>query len=113
MILGAHALLLLAAMRPDPKNHLFKSGAIDVIGFNYHHQWVKGCAEKNFPGKPFYSVGESVSALQTRGYMMPSDSIILHQRNGGCLIPIHRLCVRLMIISTHHGVVPMKKPGMW
>ncbi len=59
---------------PDPKNHLFKSGAIDVIGFNYHHQWVKD-VPKNFPDKPFI-LSESVSALQTRGYyMMPSDSI--------------------------------------
>ena len=59
---------------PDPKNHLFKSGAIDLIGFNYHHQWVKD-VPKNFPGKPFI-MSESVSALQTRGfYMMPSDSI--------------------------------------
>ncbi len=60
---------------PDPNNHLFKSGAIDVIGFNYHHQWVKD-VPKNFPGKPFI-FSESVSALQTRGfYKMPSDSII-------------------------------------
>ena len=59
---------------PDPKNHLFKSGALDVIGFNYHHQWVKD-VPKNFPNKPFI-FSESVSALQTRGfYMMPSDSI--------------------------------------
>ncbi len=59
---------------PDPGNHLFKSGAIDIIGFNYHHQWVKG-VPKNFPDKPFL-FSESVSALQTRGYyMMPSDSI--------------------------------------
>ena len=59
---------------PDPKNHLFKSGAIDVIGFNYHHQWVKDVPQ-NFPNKPFI-FSESVSALQTRGYYrMPSDSI--------------------------------------
>ncbi len=59
---------------PDPGNHLFKSGAIDIIGFNYHHQWVKD-VPKNFPNKPFI-MSESVSALQTRGYyMMPSDSI--------------------------------------
>ena len=59
---------------PDPKNHLFKSGAIDIIGFNYHHQWTKD-VPKNFPNKPFI-MSESVSALQTRGYyMMPSDSI--------------------------------------
>ena len=59
---------------PDPKNHLFKSGALDIIGFNYHHQWVKD-VPKNFPGQPFI-LSESVSALQTRGfYMMPSDKV--------------------------------------
>ena len=59
---------------PNPNNHLFKSGAIDIIGFNYHHQWVKD-VPKNFPGKPFI-FSESVSALQTRGYyMMPSDTV--------------------------------------
>ena len=61
---------------PSPNNHLFKSGAIDVIGFNYHHQWVKDVPQ-NFPGKPFI-FSESVSALQTRGYyMMPSDQIFV------------------------------------
>ncbi len=59
---------------PSPNNHLFKSGAIDIIGYNYHHENVKD-VPKNFPGKPFI-FSESVSALQTRGYyMMPSDSI--------------------------------------
>ena len=59
---------------PSPNNHLFKSGAIDIIGFNYHHEWVKD-VPKNFPGKPFI-MSESVSALQSRGfYMMPSDSV--------------------------------------
>ncbi len=61
---------------PDPGNHLFKSGAIDLIGFNYHHQWVKDVPRK-FPGKPFF-LSESVSALQTRGYYpQPSDTIIM------------------------------------
>ncbi|SEW14965.1 beta-galactosidase [Prevotella aff. ruminicola Tc2-24] len=59
---------------PSPNNHLFKSGAIDIIGFNYHHQWVKDVPQ-DFPDKPFI-FSESVSALQTRGnYMMPSDSV--------------------------------------
>ena len=59
---------------PSPGNHLFRSGALDLIGFNYHHQWVAD-VPRNFPGKPFL-FSESVSALQTRGYyMMPSDSI--------------------------------------
>ena len=58
----------------NPNNHLFKSGAIDIIGFNYHHQVVKDFP-KNFPDKPMI-FSESVSALQTRGfYKMPSDSI--------------------------------------
>ena len=68
--------ILAGCNEPSPNNHLFKSGAIDVIGFNYHHQWVKDVPQ-NFPGKPFI-FSESVSALQTRGYyMMPSDSIFV------------------------------------
>lgn len=59
---------------PDPANHLFRSGVIDVIGYNYHEQWVKD-VPRNFPGKPFL-FAESVSALQSRGvYLMPSDSM--------------------------------------
>lgn len=59
---------------PSPDNHLFRSNALDIIGFNYHHQWIKD-VPKNFPGQPFI-LTESVSALQTRHfYMMPSDSI--------------------------------------
>lgn len=61
---------------PDPGNHLFRSGALDIIGFNYHDDWFKD-VPKNFPGKPFI-VTESVSALQTRGYYrMPSDSMFV------------------------------------
>lgn len=61
---------------PDPGNHLFRSGALDIIGFNYHDDWFKD-VPKNFPGKPFI-VTESVSALQTRGYYrMPSDSMYI------------------------------------
>ena len=61
---------------PEPGNHLFRSGALDIIGFNYHHQWIKDVPKK-FPGKPFIMT-ESVSALQTRGYyVMPSDSDIV------------------------------------
>ena len=61
---------------PDPGNHLFRSGALDIIGFNYHDAWFKD-VPRNFPGKPFL-VTESVSALQTRGYYrMPSDSMYI------------------------------------
>ena len=61
---------------PSPGNHLFKSGALDLIGYNYHQDWFKD-VPTNFPGKPFI-ITESVSALQTRGYYgIPSDSIVL------------------------------------
>lgn len=61
---------------PDPNNHLFRSGALDLIGFNYHNSFVKD-VPKNFPGKPFLFT-ESVSALQTRGYYrQPSDSLFI------------------------------------
>jgi beta-galactosidase len=61
---------------PAPGNHLFRSGALDIIGYNYHDEWFKDVS-KNFPGKPFI-VTESVSALMTRGYYdMPSDSLII------------------------------------
>ena len=64
---------------PSPNNHLFKSGALDIIGYNYHHQWVKD-VPRNFPDKPFLFT-ESVSALQSRGYyMMPSDSVYIAPR---------------------------------
>lgn len=58
----------------SPNNNLFKSGALDVIGFNYHQKKVSEVPQQ-FPGKPFLMT-ESVSALQTRGYYkMPSDSL--------------------------------------
>lgn len=61
---------------PNPNNHLFRSGALDIIGFNYHDDWFAGVPE-NFPGKPFI-VTESVSGLMTRGYYrMPSDSMFV------------------------------------
>jgi beta-galactosidase len=53
---------------------LFQSGALDLIGFNYHEGEFAGIT-KRFPTKPFI-VTESVSSLQTRGfYLMPSDSM--------------------------------------
>ena len=60
---------------PSPGNHLFRSGAIDVIGYNYHNQNVPA-VPRLFPGKPFI-ITESVSALMTRGfYEMPSDKLM-------------------------------------
>src|SRR5574344_2735312 len=59
---------------PSPQNHIFSSGALDVIGYNYHIEKIPD-VPKNFPNMPFL-ISESVSSLHTRGYYkMPSDSI--------------------------------------
>lgn len=55
-----------------PGNHLFRSGALDVYGFNYHHQNFASFPQ-DFPGKTLI-VSESTSGLMSRGiYEMPSD----------------------------------------
>jgi beta-galactosidase len=60
----------------DANNPLFKSEALDLIGFNYHESEYEGIT-KRYPTKPFI-VTESVSSLQSRGfYVNPSDSIIV------------------------------------
>lgn len=61
---------------PNPGNHLFKSGALDIIGYNYHNANIPDVPE-NFPGKPFI-ITESNSALMTRGYYrMPSNEMFI------------------------------------
>lgn len=61
---------------PNPANHLFRSGALDIIGYNYHNVNIPE-VPKNFPGKPFI-ITESNSALMTRGYYrMPSDQMFI------------------------------------
>ena len=60
----------------NPANHLFRSDALDVLGFNYHERYF-GPFLRNFPGKKLI-VSESTSALMTRGYYeMPSDHIYI------------------------------------
>ncbi|MDD3079401.1 MAG: glycoside hydrolase family 2 TIM barrel-domain containing protein [Paludibacter sp.] len=60
----------------EDSNPLFQSGALDLIGFNYHESQFADIT-KHFPQTPFI-VTESVSALQTRGYYVnPSDSVII------------------------------------
>lgn len=59
---------------PNPGNNLFRSGALDIIGYNYHDSDFASVPQ-NFPGKPFI-ITESVSGLATRGYYdMPADSM--------------------------------------
>ncbi len=60
----------------NPRNFLFQSGALDLIGFNYQdHDFA--AVPQNFPNKPFI-ITESTSALMTRGYYrMKSDSMYI------------------------------------
>jgi beta-galactosidase len=59
---------------PDPANYIIKSGALDLVGYNYQQNHFAEFPEK-FPGKKFIA-SETTSALATRGhYDMPSDSI--------------------------------------
>ena len=61
---------------PAVYNALFRSDALDLIGFNYHNQDAAD-VRKNFPDKPFIFT-ESNSALMTRGYyLMPSDQMFI------------------------------------
>lgn len=58
----------------EPYNHLFHSGSMDIIGFNYHaHNWAD--FHRKFPNQQLI-ITESTSALMSRGYYeIPSDSI--------------------------------------
>jgi beta-galactosidase len=59
---------------PDTKNQIIKSGALDLVGYNYHHNDLANFHDR-YPGKKFIGT-ETTSALETRGvYDMPSDSI--------------------------------------
>lgn len=59
---------------PQPHNYVIRSGALDLIGYNYNNERFARFSE-DFPGKTFIAT-ETASALATRGaYDMPSDSI--------------------------------------
>ncbi len=59
---------------PDTSNKIIKSGAIDLIGYNYH-EFDYPTFHDRYPGKKFIAT-ETTSGLETRGhYDMPSDSI--------------------------------------
>lgn len=63
-----------ACNEPNPLNPLIRSGALDLVGLNYH---IEGFPTfpTTYPGKKFIAT-ETTSALETRGsYDMPSDSI--------------------------------------
>jgi beta-galactosidase len=59
---------------PDTSNKIIKSGAIDLIGYNYH-EYDYATFHDRYPGKKFIAT-ETTSGLEMRGwYEMPSDSI--------------------------------------
>lgn len=59
---------------PDKGNKIIQSGALDLIGYNYH-EFDYATFHDRFPGKKFIAT-ETTSGLETRGhYDMPSDSI--------------------------------------
>jgi beta-galactosidase len=66
--------------RPDKNNKIVQSGAIDLIGYNYH-QFDYAKFHDRYPGKKFIAT-ETTSGLETRGYYeMPSDSIRIWPEN--------------------------------
>jgi len=63
----------LSEWNPD-KNFIYKSGALDLVGLNYHQE-VYADLKKHYPGQKIIGT-EQVSALMSRGhYDMPSDSV--------------------------------------
>jgi len=58
---------------PDTSNKIIKSGAIDLVGYNYH-EYDFAAFHARYPGQKFIDT-ETTSGLETRGYYdMPSDS---------------------------------------
>lgn len=59
-----------------PRNHLFKSGAMEILGFNYNDElWPK--LPEMYPGQK-YIITESTSSLMSRGYYeMPADRVLI------------------------------------
>ena len=56
------------------KNFIYKSGALDLLGFNYKHTAYPELPTR-FPGAKMIAT-ETASAFETRGvYVMPSDSV--------------------------------------
>ena len=61
---------------PKPHNHLLRSGAMDIVGINYHEaDWLS--FKENFPDQKLI-VSEATSGLMSRGYYeMPSDQVFV------------------------------------
>ena len=71
------------------KNFMYRSGALDIVGLNYHHE-VYEDFKKHYPGQKFLGA-ENMSALATRGsydirsdttYLWPARSPMKYVENG-------------------------------
>lgn len=63
-----------AMNHPQPDNYIYRSGALDLVGYNYKHETFEAFPQL-FPGRKFIAT-ETTSSLHTRGsYNMPADSI--------------------------------------
>ncbi|PIQ28781.1 MAG: glycoside hydrolase family 2 [Bacteroidetes bacterium CG18_big_fil_WC_8_21_14_2_50_41_14] len=59
---------------PTPDNFIYQSGALDLVGFNYHHEDFVDF-QRDFKDQIFIAT-ETTSSLNSRGeYQMPGDSI--------------------------------------
>lgn len=66
---------------PRPTNNLLRSGAIDIVGFNYANNCYDSVPAW-YPGKPFIG-SETASSIQSRGfYLNPSDREQVHPEPG-------------------------------
>lgn len=63
-----------ALSESDPKkNFIYQSGALDIVGLNYHQERYPSF-QQNYPGQKFIAT-ETMSALETRGfYDQPADT---------------------------------------
>ena len=99
----------------NPWNNLFKSGSLDLYGFNYHHQNFEKFPE-NYPGKKLI-ISESTSGLMTRGFYGCRPTAFLSGRpvvaTGQHLSEIRNNSVRLTTTVTFRGAQRTKKAGNW
>ena len=95
---------------PFANNEIYKSGAMDLVGYNYNHKEFKKFPT-SFPGQKFVGT-ETVSAIATRGIMicLPTVSAAGHHAGINQLkTPMTILPVRLMTTALYPGVQRMKK----
>jgi beta-galactosidase len=66
---------------PGPGNKIVESGAVDLLGYNYHNEQLASFA-KDYPGKKFIGT-ETVSALESRGVYNTQPDTIVRWPSGG------------------------------